>query len=165
MNMQTLKVKKKTEWYQRLVEDCKEIIKLENLDIIIRKHQLGARILKEKENIPYGQIFSFVKELAKDLDYSWQDLYFSMKFANKYHDVEKFIEDFSNKLENFTWFSITQNLLYEKFTEIKSPEVIKCDLCGGEFQKQEVPSVRLCAFCYAHLLADREAKKIRWLRK
>lgn len=161
---EVLKVKQEPKWYDRLVEDCKEIIREENLDIIRRKHQLGSRILKEKENIPYGQIFTFIKELAKDLDHSWQDLYFCTKFADKYSDIEGFIHKFSNELEKFTWYAITQSLLYEKFEVESPPDLVTCDICGRQVEKPEMPSTRICAFCLANLLADRETGKIGWLK-
>jgi len=164
ITIQVLKLRKH-KWYEELICDCRQIIREENLDIIRRKHQLGSRVLREKENIPYGQIFTFMKTLAKDLDYSWQDLYFCTKFADKYPDIDSFIEKFSNKLEKFTWYNITQVLLYERLTEpSETSEIIKCDLCMGEFKKVEIPSVHICAYCYANLLADREAKKIEWLK-
>jgi len=165
MSKQVLKVNRKARWYVQLVEDCKEIIQGENLDVIRRKHELGSRILREKEKIPYGQIFTFIKELGKDLSHSWQDLYFCTKFAEKYPNVEGFIEEFSNKLEKFTWYSITQNLLYEKLVGEPPPEIIKCDLCGGEYKKAEIPSIHICAFCYANLLSDRESGLIKWISK
>jgi len=165
MSKQILKVERRPKWYERLVEDCREIIHKENLDIIRRKHELGLRILREREHVPHGQIFAFIKGLAKDLDHSWQDLYFCTKFADRYPDIDAFIEEFSNKLEKFTWYAITQNLLYEKLTRETPPEMITCDLCGGQYKKPEIPSVHICASCYANLIADRESGVIKWLSK
>lgn len=156
---QLLKVEEKPKWYEQLVEDCKQIIQRENLDIIRRKHELGSRLLREKENITYGQIFTFIKELAKDIGSSWQDLYYCTKFAQEYSNIDAFIKEFSTKVEKLTWFYIHQNLLYEKLeTEEK---FVECDLCDHKLRSEEIERINLCAKCSSEFQTWLNLKRVK----
>jgi len=108
--------RKRREWYIKLIQDLKEMLRKQEINLIKFKHMIGERINAEKENVPYGEIFAFIKELARDLQASWQDLYFCTKFAEKHPDLEAFLKEatFLTPLENLSWRYITQNLLYEK---------------------------------------------------
>jgi len=107
----------KEKWYEKLLQDLKKLIRSEDLTLIRFKHEMGRRILQERHNIPWGQKLQFIKALANDLNYSWQDLYFSMKFAEKYPDFDEFESKFLTPLEKFSWRRIVRDLLYEKLPE------------------------------------------------
>jgi len=147
------KVKAKPEWYLKLVEDLKEIIAGGEHDFIRFKHKLGARILEEKERIPYGDIAAFFEDLAKDVGYSVRELYYCVQFAETYPDVEAFLEKFRHMWQKLTWRYVRNVLLPGKIPEHeKLLKMVKCECCGSEFPSEEIKTLKLCAICSAEYL-------------
>ena len=95
---------KKNEWYQKLIFD----LRLLNFEGIVRtKHAIGKRILEDElkfEKPEYGK--KTIKNLAKDLDTEYQDLYRCIQFAKEYPEI-------SENLRKLSWWHITRKLLPE----------------------------------------------------
>jgi len=104
------------ELYQKLVQDCKKIVAREHEDIVRRRHELGVRIVEDEDKYVKHKWGSgtFIKKLAFDIQVEPSTVYCSIRFAEKYPDVEKFLT--SHKLPQakaLTWHYIVHNLLYE----------------------------------------------------
>lgn len=167
MPKQVLKVKKKPKWYERLVEDIKRIIKEENLSTIMIKHKLGSRILEERGNIPWGQIFNFMKDISKEVDYSWRELYYCSEFASRYPNLEEAMKEIDTLCQkqgvSLTWRNIRNYILREKLEELKEmvEKLVECDLCGKEFSPEETKPIRLCRECSSDFITYANLKRIK----
>jgi hypothetical protein len=150
MMSEQVEKKKAAPWYLKLLEDLKKLIGTENKSIIPIKHCIGKRILEEKESVPYGQVFIFIKELANELEYSWQDLYYCTKFAERYPDLSALLSQFSNALEKLTWRYICQKLLYEQSE--KEEKFLKCSLCDSTLPSGDFETFKVCGMCSAEFL-------------
>lgn len=80
------------EWYQALVEDCKDII-TEGIfnwrwTLIETYHGVGSRILAENENFDRSQIYGqqIVQQIAKSLGRSERTLRYAIQFAREFPD-------------------------------------------------------------------------------
>jgi len=133
-------VKEKPKWFRKLVAKIKVILDLEVQTIIRLKHKIGKAILETREQakLEYGTITDFMKDLAKEVGYSWQELYACMKFAEKYPDIDSFLM----VSEKLSWMKIVHEMLYEK-TTIKHPIKIEytythedwtCPICGAMYK-------------------------------
>ena len=120
---------------RRLIELIREKlreIKERHEDIIRLKHEIGTSILNDPDYQTFqesgNQRFAsnqrgFVRELAESLRVSVSNLHQCIKFASKFPDIDTFIMHYKGQLgENFTWFYITQNLLYEPRREEEETE-------------------------------------------
>ena len=123
---------------RRLVELIREkLLQIEELheEIIRLKHEIGMAILNDPNYQSFqargNQRFShnqqgFVRQLADALEVSVSNLHHCIKFATKFPDLNSFIMHYKGQLgENFTWFYIVHNLLYEprEVTETVSEEI------------------------------------------
>lgn len=143
---QLLKKKKKMpEWYKKLVDDCKEIISNEALDIIRRRHEIGLRILKEKKQVPYGKIFEFMKGLAVDIELSWQNLYYCTRFAEKHPNVESFLEKHIGFDHNALLKETVNKFVKDGYTVVKkSFAIARPDCVLTKDGKQVIIEVETC---------------------
>jgi len=125
---------KKKAWYLKLVADLKAILIEQEKAILPFKHQMGKRILQEREKVEpeYGNILNFMKELAQELNYGWRELYFCIEFAQKYPNLEDYYEEVNKLLSPGTkaptWKDIRSIVLprgLENFTEEKKPKEVK----------------------------------------
>jgi len=135
-------VKEKPKWFRELVAKIKVILDLESRMIIRVKHRIGKAILeaREKAKLEYGKITDFMKDLAKEVDYSWQELYACMKFAEKYPEIESFLTG-----QKITWKEIVHEFLYKKREVL--PKLVSCLACSDEVRPEETKTFRLCAKC------------------
>lgn len=130
--------KKKKAWYLKLLADLKAILVREEQAMIQFKHELGRRILQERENgnIQYGDILDFMKQLAEDLNYSWRELYYCVEFAQKYPNLEDFLKDSRKVLtpvsKEPTWKEIRNIVLSKGIEQLKeepeAKELKECEL-------------------------------------
>lgn len=92
-------------WYQNLIADLKQL----NFEGIVKtKHAIGKRIIEDElkfEKPKYGE--KTIKNLAKDLETDYQDLYRCIQFVKKY-------PEYSVIDRKLSWRNITRNLLPEK---------------------------------------------------
>lgn len=79
------------------------------------KHEVGRRILKEKESINWGKKLKFLADLGENLGYSPQELYRCVKFADKFPDFEAFKTYISLNERNIelSWHQVYSECLYE----------------------------------------------------
>lgn len=123
---------KKKPWYTKLIQDLNELLKKQELTTLQIKHEIGKRILKEKENITYGKIGDFMKELTTDLGYEDpRELYYCFKFAEKYPIFNDFIDEATRVLtpsvksiEQLTWKQI-RNIALSHGLEALRPYIIQ----------------------------------------
>jgi len=90
-----LKRRSKTRQYARLLEELRGLLQKEKeagLNLLRIKHSIGSLILSEKETLGYGDIFEFLKGVAKDLSCSWGELYRCVRFAEKYPSLQTFLD-------------------------------------------------------------------------
>lgn len=112
--MQKIKLERRAAWYQRLLEDCRKIMAKERIDLVQRKHELGARILQEKGNIPRGDLLPFTKKVAADLGVSWREIYRCTQFAERCPNFDDFLREFDTRVKLFpTWRDIVREWLSE----------------------------------------------------
>jgi len=133
-------VKEKPAWYKQLIEDLKAIIEKERTTIIRLKHEIGKRILAERERakLEFGEITKFMKDLGYEVGYSWQELYACMKFAEKYPDIDSFLM----VSEKLSWMKIVHEMLYERPEVEKAPKIAyvythedwTCSICGAMYK-------------------------------
>lgn len=91
----------KTEWYERLVFDVKQ---LAVKGVVATKHAIGKRILKDEAKLgkaKYGD--RRIETLADDLDVDRTDLYRCVLFARKYPEL-------STAVNNLSWRAIRKLL-------------------------------------------------------
>lgn len=115
---QLLKRKKKTDRFAKLAEDCRAILEAEKQDIeksvIIRRHGLGLRILKDIDLFPYGKIVKKMEQLASMVGLSWQNLYYCKKFAELYPNLETFLTVRKAESKEISWHIIVHEYLYKR---------------------------------------------------
>jgi len=116
------------ELYQKLVQDCKKIVAREHEDIVRRRHELGKRILEDEDKYVKHKWGSgaFIKKLASAIQVEPSTVYYSIRFAEKYPDIEKFLT--SQKLPQdkaLTWHNIVHSLLYQPKPRPKPKPIVK----------------------------------------
>jgi len=113
--------------FQKLVQDCKKIVARGYEDIIRRRHELGMRILEDEDKYVKHKWGSggFVKRLASDIDVKPATVYYAIRFAEKYPDIEKFLMSHKLHGESLNWRYIVHNLLYEPKPKPKSKSLAK----------------------------------------
>lgn len=137
---QKTKLKRKAAWYQRLLKDCKNIIIKERIDLIKRKHELGVRVLKEKENIPHGDLVSFTKKVAADLGMGWQEIYRCTQFTERFPSFEDFLK--VSPVGETSWRKVKNEWLAEHHPERFSPRFFNIwnfSGCDPAFGKEGFP--------------------------
>jgi len=124
--------------YLTLVEDCIQIIKKirkASKDVIKYWHELGTRILKN-DSYKMNKWGSgvFIKRLAEDISVNKSTIYYAVRFAKSFPDLEKCLTD--QKFSPLTWSYIVHNLLYEpkpKPSVTSKPSVPDAELEKPEF--------------------------------
>jgi len=151
-------VKQKPQWFRELVLKVKAILDVERRMVIRAKHLIGKAILeaRERAELEYGRITDFMKDLAKEVGYSWQELYACMKFAEKYPDLDSFLMS----SENLSWMRIVHEMLYgERLESGEVLRLVECLACHESRALEETKPFRLCAKCVSEFqvwLAERE---------
>src|SRR3990167_10483417 len=93
------------QWYYRLLEDLK---RLEFTGIIVTKHAIGKRILKEMEKFGKSKYGSKrIENISKDLKVGTTDIYDCINFAKKFPEI-------SDGVGKLSWRQITHQLLPER---------------------------------------------------
>jgi len=125
-----------SDWRTKLLQDCSEIVGREwesVVELIGLKHALGSRVLAERERISHGEKVKFIKVLARDLHYSWRELYRCIEFAERFPDFEEFRETFvmRDKFDGqVSWRFIVHEVIPEKMTEAqKDMAEYECPIC------------------------------------
>ena len=104
-----------TEWYDELVNDCREIIEGKNIEVIKSNYEIGKRVLTDILRFgkaEYGN--RTIVNLAADLGVSKTALYAYIKFAKIFPDFHAFLRKFSNAVENLSWRYVCNEFLVEK---------------------------------------------------
>ena len=111
--------KHKEESYKSLIDDLKEIIFGGTWVMIEVQHQLGTRLLEEKDlDLP---------RVAEDLGRSERTLYYAIQFAKEYPDINQL-----PKGKAITWRKIRNQLLSGKNLECEHNwrSITLCSSCG-----------------------------------
>ncbi len=121
------------EWYSSLTEDCDAIITEtvfnSRWELIKGYHELGKRILldlpKFEEYKAEGE--SAVQCIAKSTGKSQRTIYYAIKFARKYDDINQLPEG-----KNISWYKVCNQVLTENTdtTEEKESDENVCKSCG-----------------------------------
>lgn len=137
----------KSNWYQNLVEDCKDIITetifTSRWTLIEGYHQLGKRIRQDSEKMPITEL---VQDLAVTFNkqnmkmFSERTLWYAVQFYDTYPDINKLPEG-----KNISWNKIiTKYLPKAKSEEVESESIadedkqeakITCPRCGFSWNK------------------------------
>ena len=125
-------------WYQELIEDCQAIVVEHEFTakwaLIEGHHRLGKRIMVEHKNFERSKIYGeeIVQSIAKSLGRSQRTIYYAMKFAKEYPDLNALPEG-----KNINWYSICHKYLEKgKDTkeihslEEKELNMTQCPKCG-----------------------------------
>ena len=106
--------------YKSLVDDCKSrfvetIVKL-RMDVIIFHGKVGERVVTDKLYKKYGKgNQDFIRQLAKDMEVSYQEIYRSVQFYEKFKIV-------SPTGESWDKFEEGKNISWNKIKAIYLPE-------------------------------------------
>lgn len=105
-------------WYERLVQDCKEILARMREDNLRRMHELGTRVLRDEPRLLRWNARGNgekIKRLAKDIGVGVSTVYRVIRFARKYPDIENFISTYKVQLgDKLSWTYVVDNLLYNR---------------------------------------------------
>lgn len=114
----------KQDWYQQLIEDCKDII-VESVftsrwALIEGYHLLGKRILEENDNFKRAKIYGqeITSHVSQSLDKSKRTIERAIQFVRQYPDISKLPEG-----KNISWHKIVNKYLPAPKTE--APELPK----------------------------------------
>lgn len=113
----------KNEWYQLLVDDCKNIITealfTSRWALVEGYHQLGERIETDVNYQKYAKgNYSSLQDLAKNIGISERSLYYAIQFYDKYPSLDEVPEG-----KNITWNKIITKYLPEpKIDNVPLPE-------------------------------------------
>lgn len=109
-----------TDEYDALIDDCKAIITERvfnaRTEIILAHGQLGERIVKDPIYQKYSRgNHNLIKEIARDMGVSWQEVYRSIQFYEKYGIVSLAAKQWSkfDEGKNISWAKIKTNYLPE----------------------------------------------------
>jgi hypothetical protein len=104
-----VKDEKNPEWFDALTEECKSIINEASFQsrwtLIEGYHAVGQRIIDDSDKM---SIESLVKEVGKVILRSERSLWYAVKFARQFPDLNKLPEG-----KNTTWRDICHNYLTE----------------------------------------------------
>ena len=103
--------------YQDLISDLKEIIFGGTWSVILMYHELGVRLLEEKD--------LQMTRVAEDLGRSERTLYYAIQFAKEYPDINKL-----PKGKAITWRQIRNQLLAGKSIDCSHEEVKEISICS-----------------------------------
>lgn len=106
-------------WYSELVSECQAIFteKFFNhrWELVELYHLIGTRILEESKNAKWSEL---IKPLSLDLNIHERNLYYAVKFAEKFPDINSLSEG-----KNCSWSKV-RKMLPAHPQEIKTePEV------------------------------------------
>jgi len=150
--MNTKKIEKnylESDEYQSLIDDCKsrltEGIFNARVDVIITHGKIGERVATDKLYKKYGKgNQNFIRQLAKDMGVSHQDIYRSVQFYKKFKIVSPDGEGWDRIKDgkNTSWNKIKNNELPER--------TIKDHICEWE-------TIERCRICKR--IRPKESKK------
>ncbi|MGI0079678.1 MAG: hypothetical protein ACRECH_08640 [Nitrososphaerales archaeon] len=136
MKKQNLSIKKAlVSRLRKLIEDTRKT----GVHLLWTKYQIGKVIIKEKPierdekgRIKYGEVIELVEIVAKELRYSQNEIYHSVRFASKFNTFERFMDELESAIEGArkqlsdesdksqleeemrTWRWVQHNMLYDK---------------------------------------------------
>ena len=125
--------------YKSLVDDCKsrfvETIWKFRMDVIILHGKIGERVATDKLYKKYGKgNHDFIRQLAKDMEVSYQEIYRSVQFYEKFKIVSPTSEGW-NRLKhgkNNSWNKIKNEELPERVNKEHTCEwetIERCRIC------------------------------------
>ena len=132
-----------SEWFQALIEACKDTIIEKRYiiteELIKMKWEIGDRILQDVGNFERAKIYGkqIVSLVSKSLDCSERELYRCIQFRKKYPELNNLPEG-----KNITWHKIVNKYL---------PEKSKDDNPEKECQHEKVEILIRCAKCRERL--------------
>lgn len=133
--------------YKSLIDDCKstlvEGIFNARMDVIITHGKIGERVATDKLYKKYGKgNQDFIRQLAKDMEVSYQEIYRSIQFYEKFKIVSATGERWSKFEEgkNISWNKIKSYYLSERAKK------------GENCQHKNIRQVWQCLDCKAILL-------------
>ena len=118
----------KSDTYRDLISDLKEIIFGGSWSVIQMYHELGVRLLEEKD--------LHVTRVAEDLNRSERTLYYAIQFAKEYPDINKL-----PKGKAITWRQIRNQLLAGKSIDCgheNFKEITICSHCGKRIKLSDL---------------------------
>lgn len=119
-------------WYESLVEDCRAIVVEGEFTarwaLVETYHELGNRIIEEYSNVEKIGVDKFIGGVAQDIKKSKRTVYYALKFAQTYPDLQLLPEG-----KNTSWRKIVHEHLGEKKLEPK-PKMSTCPNCGHEYE-------------------------------
>ena len=130
---------KTTDEYEALIEDCKAIVteRIFNArtEIILAHGQLGERIVNDPIYKKHGKgNQELIKQIARDMGVSWQEVYRSIQFYEKFKIVSPGAKQWDKFAEgkNISWKKIKTNYLPEgksKPHDCQWETIERCKIC------------------------------------
>lgn len=110
-------------WYERLVDDCRNIIVERGfrarMEVIEGYHELGERIETDVDFKKWSNLRGeAIRQLAYDIKLSKETLYSAIQFYNKYPELSYALQSFKGEGKNISWFKIVNKYLSEPRKEI-----------------------------------------------
>jgi len=133
-----------SQWFQALIEDCKDTIIEKRFiiaeELIKMKWEIGDRILQDTGNFERAQIYGrqIIVTVSKALDCSEREIYRCLQFRKKYPELNNLPEG-----KNITWHKIVNQYLSDKPKDEDDPE--------KECQHEKVEILIRCARCRERL--------------
>ena len=125
--------------YKSLIDDCKsafvEGIFNARIDVIITHGKIGERVATDKLYKKYGKgNQNFIRQLAKDMEISYQEIYRSVQFYKKFKIVSPTGEGWDRFKEgkNISWNKIKNYYLSERAKKDHVCEwetIQRCQIC------------------------------------
>lgn len=135
---------KLSDWFEKLVEDCQEILDRTKGQIGIAlyrgKHELGCRILREKRLDGTTQ-----QQLADRLGISQSAIAHAKRFVEQNPDIDRFLLPFINAVNNLPSWRRTVNGLFPQrrrtYPSLPENRVLSrlVGLQKGDFREAEIP--------------------------
>ena len=134
--------------YKSLIDDCKstlvEGISIIRTDVIILHGKIGERVTTDKLYKKYGKSNQeFIRQLAKDMQVSYQEIYRSVQFYEKFKIVSLDGEGWDRFKEgkNISWNKIKNDYLPERIKKEHVCEwetIERCRICRRIRPKDEI---------------------------
>ena len=127
------------DWYQSMADECRAIIVEREfnsrMEIIQGKWELGKRIIEDENYKKFGKgNRKIISQLAKDIECSESNLYFSTQFYEKFPQSDKLEALKIGK--NISWHQITQKYLGKRDLKTGTPrKMYKLDEILTAFRK------------------------------
>ena len=140
--MKTKKIEenyRESDAYKSLIDDCRstlvEGIFNARMEVIITHSRIGERVATDKLYKKYGKgNQEFIQQLAKDMEVSYQEIYRSIQFYEKFKIVSPDGEGWDRFEEgkNISWNKIKNNYLPERIKKDHICEwetIERCKIC------------------------------------